>query len=150
MKQAFLDLLWPLDRVCDPSRHHPERNVLYHSLQVFSWAKRSTEDPDLLAAALLHDVGKAVAFPDHAAVGAELLEPFVSPRVVELVELHLDLLRHPNETRVRLCGTMLLADLEALRRWDLAGRSTSARAPSIDAAVDTILDCQPWWSLQGE
>jgi hypothetical protein len=131
-------LLCDLDGVTQSRRYHPEGDALYHTLQVFQLAARQTDDVELLAAALLHDVGKAVSGPDHDRVGAELLEGWVSPRVVWLVRHHLDLLTAPGRTRRRLRGTRSLADLERLRRWDLGGRDPCARVGTIDDALEHL------------
>lgn len=131
-------LLSDLDGVSQSRRHHPEGDALYHSLQVFQLAARQTDDVALMAAALLHDVGKAVSGPDHDVRGAELLEGWVAPRVVWLVRHHLDLLRAPGKTRRRHRGTQQLADLERLRRWDLGGRDPSARVCSIEDALQRL------------
>src|SRR4051812_47975620 len=97
----LLELLVALDGVAQPVRYHPEGDALFHSLQVFDRARRSTEDRELWAAALLHDVGKAVESATHDEIGADLLDGLVSDRVVFLVRHHLDLLRDPRRTRRR-------------------------------------------------
>lgn len=126
MYEELLDLLLALDGVSQSRKYHPEGDALYHSLQVFQHARRGSDDPAMIAAALLHDVGKALRGGDHDVEGAELLEGVVHPRVVWLVRHHLDLLRAPGVTRRRLRGSPRLRDLELLRRWDLAGRSPTA------------------------
>src|SRR4051794_19416422 len=55
----ILAWLLPLDGVLQDPEHHPERDALYHSLQVFERALADRAEAELLAAALLHDVGKA-------------------------------------------------------------------------------------------
>ena len=91
----LFDLLTSLDGVAQPVRYHPEGDALFHSLQVFQHARSATDDRELWAAALLHDVGKSVDGHDHDTIGADLLEGLVSDRVVFLVRHHLDLLRDP-------------------------------------------------------
>lgn len=140
MHQDLLDLLRALDRVEQDPRWHPEGDALYHSLQVFDLARRDTTDRALWAAALLHDVGKALGSADHAEEGADLLHDLVSPRVIWLVRHHLHLLRSPGATRRRLRGAKALTDLSSLRRWDLGGRSPSASVMSPEAAVELLLD----------
>src|SRR4051794_22090790 len=105
MKGDLLDLLLALDGVAQPARYHPEGDALYHSLQVFDCARRETDDRTMWAAALLHDVGKAIDGQTHDEVGADLLDGLVCPRVVWLVRHHLDLLRAPARTRRRRRGT---------------------------------------------
>ena len=140
MHQDLLDLLTALDGVQQDPRWHPEGDALYHSLQAFELARRETADRGLWAAALLHDVGKAVSSPDHDEVGADLLDGLLAPRVVWLVRHHLDLLRLPRPTKRRLRGTAALADLQRLRRWDVAGRSPTAQVMTPEAALAILLD----------
>lgn len=118
----LLGLLTDLDGVLQSAKYHPERDSLYHSLQVFQCALAETNDPELLAAALFHDVGKAIDYPNHAAVGADMLSGILSERSCWLIRHHLDLLTHPKRTKHKYAGTDRLADLEKLRRWDLSGR----------------------------
>ncbi|MCB9746437.1 MAG: HD domain-containing protein [Alphaproteobacteria bacterium] len=138
MHDALLDLLLDLDGVPQDPRYHPEGDALFHSLQVFGLARRQTRDPELIAAALLHDVGKAVSGPDHDAVGAELLQGLVSPRICWLVAHHLDLLRDPRATRARLRGDPRLDDLERLRAWDLGGRRPEALVFTLAEALSLL------------
>src|SRR5262245_36677209 len=140
MFEPLLDLLLALRGVRQNPRFHPEGDALFHSLQAFDVARRETTDRVLWAAALLHDVGKAVSSPDHDEVGADLLDGLVCPRVVWLVRHHLDLLVSPGATRRRLKGTRALADLTRLRRWDLGGRSPHATVLSPDDALQIVLD----------
>jgi HD superfamily phosphodiesterase len=138
MDHELLDLLLALDGVAQPPRYHPEGDALFHSLQVFEHARGETDDPDLLIAALFHDVGKSIDGATHDEVGADLLEGLVNDRAVWLVRHHLDLLRDPRRTRRRLHGTRELADLERLRRWDLAGRKVHARVLTPEAALSSL------------
>jgi HD domain len=140
MPQDLLDLLLALDGVQQDPRFHPERDALFHSLQVFDLARRETSDRTMWAAALLHDVGKALRSGDHAEVGADLLDGLVAPRVVWLVRHHLDLLYAPAATKRRLRGSPALADLQRLRRWDVGGRSPHASVMNPDAALALLLD----------
>ena len=140
MVHDLLELLLALDGIQQDPRWHPEGDALYHSLQSFELARRDTPDRGLQAAALLHDVGKALGSQDHAEVGADLLEGLVAPRVVWLVRHHLDLLDAPGATKRRLRGTPALADLQRLRRWDVGGRSPHASVLSPDAALAVLLE----------
>lgn len=91
------------------------------------------------AAALLHDVGKGLG-GDHDLEGAILLQDLMPERVVWLVRHHLDLLRDPAATRRKWRGTSKLRDLEALRRWDLAGRDPRAWVCAEAEAVDAVME----------
>jgi exopolyphosphatase/pppGpp-phosphohydrolase len=139
MYEELLRLLVALDGVRQNPAYHPEGDALYHSLQVFDLARAQTGDRALWAAALLHDVGKAISSPDHDDIGADLLEGVASPRIVWLVRHHLDLLHDPGLTKRRLRGTQALADLGRLRRWDVGGRSLHARVPSPEDALSLLL-----------
>ena len=105
-------LLLRLTTVSQEPRFHPEGDALYHSLQVFQLAQAARAEPVLLAAALFHDLGKAVAGEDHPAAGAALLEGVALPDVCWLVHHHLDLLRQPKETRALLRHDTRLGQLE--------------------------------------
>lgn len=135
-------LLDALDGVEQDPRWHPEGDALFHTLQVWGLALSETTDIELIAAALLHDVGKALP-GDHEVEGARCLEGLVPERVQWLVRHHLDLLRHPQRTRRRLAGDPRLRDLERLRRWDVEGRDPDAWVDTIEVAVDSIREVFP-------
>jgi hypothetical protein len=139
MYDDLFELLAALDGVQQSPKYHPEGDALFHSLQVFDLARQATTDRALWAAALLHDVGKAVSSPDHDVIGADLLDGIVSPRIVWLVRHHLDLLEAPALTKRRLRGTAALADLQRIRAWDVGGRKPNASVAGIEAALETLL-----------
>ncbi len=137
MDHELHDLLLALDGVEQSPRYHPEGDALFHSLQVFDLARAATDDREMWAAALFHDVGKSVRSGDagHDEIGADLLAGLVSDRVEWLVRHHLDLLRDARKTRRRLHGDQRLADLEKLRTWDVKGRRPEARVLSVNDAM---------------
>lgn len=137
-QEDILEWLLALEEVQQDPVYHPEGDALYHSLQVFGHAFEETEDRELWAAALLHDIGKAVDGPRHAQLGASWLEDDFSPRVVWLVRHHMDLLYAPIRTRRRLRGSQQLRDLEMLRRWDLAGRVPDAWVMEPEDALASL------------
>jgi hypothetical protein len=139
LRTELSGLLWQIHGVEQDPRWHPEGCALFHSLQVYQHARRGSTDPQLWAAALLHDVGKGLG-GDHEVEGAELLAELMPERVLWLVRHHLDLLRDPARTRRKLRGTAQLRDLELLRRWDIAGRDPRAPVCSVEDAVDAILE----------
>jgi HD domain len=143
MNDELVSLLAALDGIRQSPRYHPEGDALFHSLQVFELAHRSTDDRVLWAAALFHDVGKSVDGPLHDEVGADLLEGLLPARAVWLVRHHLDLLKDRRLTRRRYHGTSRLRDLEQLRRWDLGGRDPNACVLSIDEALDLLFAGDP-------
>src|SRR5438552_5970166 len=66
--QIYRMLLLPLEEVQQGRQHHPEGDVLYHTLQVFELARdQRPYDEEFLLAALLHDVGKGLDRSDHVA-----------------------------------------------------------------------------------
>ncbi len=136
----LLSLLDNLDGVEQARRYHPEGDALYHSLQVFQLAYHSTNDPELWAVALLHDVGKAIDSKTHADIGGEQLEGILSPRIVWLVRRHLDLSIYPKRSRRKWKGTGHLSDLEHIRRWDLAGRELDVEVLSIEEALSFLFE----------
>jgi hypothetical protein len=142
MTDDLFSMLVGLDGVRQSPRYHPEGHALFHSLQVFDLARRASDDRVLWAAALFHDVGKAVDGPLHDEVGADLLEGLICPRVVWLVRHHLDLLKEPRRTRRHLRDTPQLKDLERLRRFDLGGRNPRAEVLSPESAFDLLFGSQ--------
>ncbi len=134
----LLVLLNDLEGVLQSAKYHPEKDTLYHSLQVFQCALAETNDPELLAAALFHDVGKAIDYPNHAKVGADILSGILSDRVCWLIEHHLDLLVSPKSCRRKYTNTIKLTDLEKLRRWDLAGRQVDVSVMSVCDSLDIL------------
>jgi len=114
--------------VSQMDEHHPEGDVFNHSLQVLQWAFRETNDTDLILAAMLHDVGKAVDMKGHDQVAVEMLDERLTAKTRWLIEQHMriwylilgkmkrlgkvhELINHP-----------FLPDLVLLARWDKVGR----------------------------
>ncbi len=95
----FRLLLLPLEKVRQGAQHHPEGDVLYHSLQVFELARdRRPYDMEFMLAALLHDVGKGIDPYDHIAGGLSVLEGLITDRTRFLIEHHMDALAYKNGT----------------------------------------------------
>jgi len=61
---------------------------LTHSLQTATRAERDGADEEMIAAALLHDVGDDLAPWNHAAFAAEILRPYIRPQITWIVEQH--------------------------------------------------------------
>ena len=59
-----------------------------HSLQSATRALRNGESTDLVAAALLHDIGDAFAPENHSAAGAAVLQPYVDERTHWVIAHH--------------------------------------------------------------
>jgi predicted HD phosphohydrolase len=61
---------------------------LGHSLQAATRATRDGADEELVAAALLHDIGDELAPYNHAEFAAAILRPYVRPEVTWIVAQH--------------------------------------------------------------
>jgi predicted HD phosphohydrolase len=59
-----------------------------HSLQAATRALRDDAEPEMVVAALLHDIGDDLAVYNHAKYAAAVLEPYVSKRTHWIVEKH--------------------------------------------------------------
>ena len=61
---------------------------LYHSLQTATRALRDGADEELIAAALIHDVGDELAPYSHQEIAAAILRPYVRAEVTWIVQHH--------------------------------------------------------------
>jgi predicted HD phosphohydrolase len=142
--QLYESLLLPLENVTESLKYHPEGDALYHSLQVFDLARgEMAYDEEFLAAALLHDVGKAIDRANHVAAGLEALDGFITERTAWLIEHHM--LAHAladgtlgARARRRLQPMEHFDDLVLLGECDRAGRVPGVEAPELDEALDYL------------
>jgi predicted HD phosphohydrolase len=65
-------------------------NQLVHSLQTATRAERAGADDEVVVASLCHDIGKAVSVPNHPAIAAAILRPYVRPEVYDMIRTHQD------------------------------------------------------------
>ncbi|MEM9187710.1 MAG: HD domain-containing protein [Myxococcota bacterium] len=137
---TLLSLMEPLARVRQDPRYHPEGDALYHSLQVFDRACAADEPPHMLAAALFHDIGKAIPDGAHEMLGVEVLAPIANDETLWLVGHHMDLLRDRRGTRQALRHDPVLDDLERLRAHDDAGRRRNIRVTPLERALGHLLE----------
>ncbi|HWY85790.1 MAG TPA: tRNA adenylyltransferase [Gemmataceae bacterium] len=144
----FRLLLLPLERARQAPLHHPEGDVLYHSLQVFELAKdRRPYDMEFLLAALLHDVGKGIDPYDHVAAGLSVLEGLITDRTRFLIEHHMQALEYKKGTlggrqRQHLEASEDFDDLMLLREIDSAGRVPGAVVGTVDEALAFIREVE--------
>jgi hypothetical protein len=137
-------LLEPLADVKQDPRWHPEGDALYHSLQAFELAREAAPyDEELIVAALLHDVGKAIDPRDHVAAGLEALEGTLTPREHFLIAHHMDVQALEEGTlgaraARRLRASEWFDDLLLLRELDDAARVPGAQVCSIAEALAYI------------
>ena len=135
------DIVRVLETVKQDPVKHPEGDVLEHTLQVFDRVHEERPfDEELLTAALVHEVGRAIDRGDPVAAGIEALGDLVTPRTRWLVEsleaahAHADgtlglRARHRLEAHPDFLDAILLA--EADRR----GRVRGYDAASLDEAI---------------
>ncbi len=122
-------------------RTHPERDVLYHSLQVFRLAcEELPYDEEFLAAALLHDVGLGIDPHDPVAAGLNALGDSISERTAWLIENLAMVHDHLGRTigiraRCRLQNSESGDELILLAKCDDAGRVPGADAPDLEDAL---------------
>jgi hypothetical protein len=124
----------------DPVQH-PEGDVLEHSLQVFDLVHAERPyDEELLTAALVHDVGRAIdrAAPEAAAL--ETLAGLITPRTAWLVETLPVATAYQDRTLGQRARQRLEAHPDFLDAILLAEANRKARvrgydAPSLDAAL---------------
>lgn len=63
---------------------------LTHCLQTATMAERAGADDEVVIASLCHDIGKAISVPNHPAIAASILKPYVRPEVQFMIEAHQD------------------------------------------------------------
>ena len=63
---------------------------LTHCLQTATRAERDGADDEVVLASLCHDIGKAISVPNHPAIAAEILKPYVRPAVHDMIRVHQD------------------------------------------------------------
>jgi HD domain len=140
----YAELLRPLAGVRQDAERHPEGDALYHSLQVFELAcDAAAYDEELLTAALLHDVGKAIDRRDHVAAGLKALEGLVTRRTAWLMEnlsLAKDLAAGTLGARARrrLESSEDFEELVLLAECDRRGRVRGARVRDLEDALDHL------------
>ena len=81
-----LDMLRSLDSIVDGFA----TDQLTHCLQTATLAERAGADDEVAVAALCHDIGKAVSVPNHPAIAAAILKPYVREEVYEMIRVHQD------------------------------------------------------------
>ena len=65
-------------------------NQLQHSLMTGTLARRDGASDEEVVAALCHDLGKLLSIPNHGAIAAEMLKPYVSDDIYHAVKHHQD------------------------------------------------------------
>jgi predicted HD phosphohydrolase len=83
---SILNLLRSLATVTDGFA----TDQLTHCLQTATLAEEAGADEEVIVASLCHDIGKAISVPNHAAIAAEILKPYVRPDVHWMIKVHQD------------------------------------------------------------
>lgn len=144
--QVYRSLLLPLEGVGQSKKHHPEGDVLYHSLQVFELARDELPyDEEFLLAALLHDVGKGIDPDDHVQAGLDALGEFITPRTAWFIEHHMEAHELADGTlgfraRQRLRESPDFDELMLLHQCDRGGRVPGMQVLELDDALDLLRD----------
>jgi len=129
----------------DPVRH-PEGDVLEHTLQVFDLVQRERPfDEELLTAALVHDVGRAIDHADPVAAGLEAVGDLVTPRTRWLVENLAAAAAHGDHTigaraRQRLAAHPDFLDVLLLAECDRRACIGGYAAPTLEEAIGILRD----------
>ena len=95
-KQTFLNQGRVADRILMLLRSLEEItdgficDQLTHSLQTATRAERDGADTEVIVASLCHDIGKAISVPNHPAIGAEIIKPYVREEVYKAILAHQD------------------------------------------------------------
>lgn len=135
-------ILAPLRHTPQDPVHHPEGDVLTHTMQVCNLACRETDDVELRLAALLHDVGKQIEGHGHEKHSVDLVRDVVSEKTLWLIENHMRFWywidgRMKKLSKVRgMSESPWIGDLACLARWDRAGLKAGVR---VELDVDKIL-----------
>lgn len=61
---------------------------LQHSLMTGTLARQDNASDEEVAIALLHDIGKAINIPNHGAIGAEIMRPYISDDAYQVIYHH--------------------------------------------------------------
>lgn len=142
--EQYHALLGPMDRVKLNPDTHPEGDLLYHSLQVFTLAKEARDwDEEFLVAALLHDVGKGIDPSDAHEATLTAVQGIVSDRTFWLIE-QLPLQHRASEGTLGVRARRRLAvhpdgeELRLLAACDSDGRVPGRIVCSLDEAIGTL------------
>lgn len=131
----------------DPARC-PEGDALEHSLQVFDLVHRERPfDEELLTAALVHDVGRAIDRHDPIPVAVEALGDLVTARTRWLIESLPTARAHADgslghRARRRLEAHPDFLDVLLLAEADRHGHVRGYAAPSLDDAIAILRDLE--------
>jgi len=134
----------PLAAVRTDRARHVEADALEHALQVFDLVRDERPfDEELLTAALVHDVGRAIDRSDTVAAGLAALAELVTPRTAWFVETLPAARAYRDGTlgqraRRRLEAHADFEDVLLLADADRRAHVRDAATPSLDEAIATL------------
>ncbi|MFM8890028.1 MAG: tRNA adenylyltransferase, partial [Planctomycetia bacterium] len=117
---------------------------LEHSLQVFDRVRDERPfDEELLTAALVHEVGRAIDRSDAVAVAIEALDGLITPRTRWFVEMLPAAAAHGDRTlgaraRQRLEAHPDFLDVLCLAECDRSARVRGYATPSLEEAIGVL------------
>ena len=113
--------------------HHPEGDVLSHTLQVLEIAFRESYDLDLIFAAMFHDIGKAFCKKGHETVSCKMAGQYCTAKTMWLIENHMKFwyfilgeMRRKQKVQNLILSPWFI-DLTLLCRWDKMGRNPNKK-----------------------
>ncbi len=95
-ERPAVDMLLDLVASTESFSYGEDVTMLEHALQAAAVARSADLDDDLVVAALLHDLGHPIGDagtygdPDHAAIAARFLGPWLPETIVEPIRLHVE------------------------------------------------------------
>lgn len=138
------DLVRPLATVRQDPVLHPEGDLLEHTLQVFDRVHDERPfDEELLTAALVHEVGRAIDRSAAVAAALGALDGLITPRTRWLVEMLPAAVAHGERTlgaraRQRLESHPDFLDVICLADCDRRARVRGYAAPSLEEAIAVL------------
>jgi len=124
----LLNILETLKGIEIREDYHPEKDAFFHSLQIVYNAMRESKDIELILAAMMHDVGKAISKHDHEKVAVEILQGLLTDKSLWLIENHMRVWYFVEGKMIRLqkindlVSNEWFSDLVFLARWDKMSR----------------------------
>lgn len=121
---------------------------LQHSLMCATLAREAGADDETMVVALCHDLGKTLSVPNHAAIGAEMLRPYVSDDHYQAVLHHQEFQSHyyghcinqPNNLRDAYRGERWYALAEALvDEWDMPAFDPDFTADPLESFEPAVI-----------
>jgi predicted HD phosphohydrolase len=114
---------------------------LEHALQTATLAERANASDEMIVASLCHDVGKTISIPNHPAIAAEILKPYVSRDVYQVILLHQDFQRFyypadmpgdPNSRAKHVDAPWYSLAEKFCDEWDQAAFDRGFRTPPLE------------------